>query len=113
MEIVNDFLKNTSEQYSVNDEVINRISSVNLEIDCPECESIILDDEQYQCTTCGGGAKINVISWLKRHAQGCIEEFGRKCFYEGREISKYNEHNLAIFKNPTYNGYLRDLKKNK
>ena len=111
MEIVNNFLKNNSDEYNVHSEIINRISSLNLEIDCPECENIIFDDEQYQCGTCGGGAKINVLSWLKLHAQGCIEEFGRKCFYEGREISKYNENNNAIFKHPTYNGYLRDLKK--
>lgn len=44
-------------------EILERISS--LYIDCPECESIIHSDEQYQCNTCGGGARINVLSWMK------------------------------------------------
>ena len=37
------------------------------------------------------------------------EEYGRKCFYEGREIARYDEHKRAIFKHPTYNGYIRFL----
>ena len=43
-----------------------------------------------------------------------IEEFGRKCFYEGREIDRYDGRGRAIFKNPTYEGYLRllDIKSN-
>lgn len=47
----------------VNDEIISRIGE--LHIDCPECENIIGSDEQYQCGTCGGGAKINVLEWIK------------------------------------------------
>lgn len=97
------------DEYSLNGEIIKRISS--LMIDCPECETIILDDEQYQCTTCGGGSELNVLNWIKRNVKGDLEEFGRKCFYEGREISKKNENGQVIFKHPTYNGYLRDLKK--
>lgn len=37
------------------------------------------------------------------------EEFGRKAFYKGREIRGYDERGNAIFKRPTYNGYLREL----
>jgi ribosomal protein L37E len=48
----------------VRNEIIDRIS--DLAIDCPECESIIYDDAQYQCGTCGGGAKINVLNWVKK-----------------------------------------------
>ena len=40
-----------------------------------------------------------------------MEEFGRRAFYKGREIEKYTEHGEAIFKRPTYNGYLRELNK--
>lgn len=42
-------------------EIIDRISS--LTIDCPECEN--MDDEQYQCGTCGGGSRISVLDWMK------------------------------------------------
>ena len=38
-----------------------------------------------------------------------VEEFGRQAFYNGREVERYNENGLAIFKRPTYNGYLREL----
>jgi hypothetical protein len=48
----------------VHDTIIDRIS--NLYIDCPECENIIGDDEQYQCGTCDGGARINVMGWIKK-----------------------------------------------
>lgn len=47
----------------VRNEIIDRIS--NLTVDCPECESIIHSDEQYQCGTCGGGGVIFVMSWIK------------------------------------------------
>lgn len=46
----------------IRNEIIDRISE--LSIDCPECESIIYSDEQYQCLTCGGG-RIFVLSWVK------------------------------------------------
>jgi len=36
-------------------------------------------------------------------------EFGRNAFYKGREVSRYDERGNAIFKRPTYNGYLREL----
>lgn len=52
-------------------EIIDRIS--DLSIECPECESIIGSDEQYQCGTCGcsGGCsgRINVLSWIKREIE--------------------------------------------
>jgi hypothetical protein len=38
-----------------------------------------------------------------------VEEFGRKSFYDGREVERYNEHGLAIFKRPTWNDYMREL----
>jgi hypothetical protein len=38
-----------------------------------------------------------------------VEEFGRQAFYKGREVERYNENGIAIFKRPTYNGYLREL----
>ena len=38
-----------------------------------------------------------------------VEEFGRKAFYDGREVEKYDYNGYAIFKRPTYNGYLREL----
>lgn len=41
-----------------------------------------------------------------------VEEFGRQAFYNGREVERYNENGLAIFKRPTYNCYLRELDKN-
>jgi len=44
-------------------EIINRISE--LYINCPECETVIHDDEQYQCCTCGGGSRINVRRWVE------------------------------------------------
>jgi rRNA maturation endonuclease Nob1 len=47
----------------VRNQIIDRIS--NLTVQCPECESIIHDDEQYQCGTCGGGGEIYVLSWIK------------------------------------------------
>ncbi len=56
----------TNENY-IKDEIIDRIS--NLYIDCPDCESIILDDDQYQCTTCGGGSRINVLTWVKEQIE--------------------------------------------
>lgn len=43
-------------------EILDRIGL--LYIDCPECENIIGSDEQYQCCTCGGGGRINVLSWV-------------------------------------------------
>jgi len=48
-------------------EIIDRISS--LTIDCPECENIIHDDEQYQCGTCDGGSRIFVLKWIKRQIE--------------------------------------------
>ncbi len=39
------------------------------------------------------------------------EEYGRKCFYDGREIARYDDKGRAIFKHPTYNGYMRLLDK--
>jgi len=58
----NFFKKKGGEWDYVHDEIIERISK--LTISCPECENIILDDEQYQCTTCGGGSSINVLFWI-------------------------------------------------
>lgn len=59
------FKKSNSEWDYVKNEIIDRISS--LTIDCPECETIIHDDEQYQCGTCNGGGKIWVKEWIESH----------------------------------------------
>lgn len=48
----------------VHDEILDRISV--LYVECPECENIIHDDEQYQCGTCGGGGRVHVLSWIKK-----------------------------------------------
>lgn len=61
--IENLFEKSDNEWNSVRNEIIDRISS--LTIDCPECETIIYSDEQYQCGTCNGGATIYVLDWIK------------------------------------------------
>lgn len=47
----------------VRNNIIDRVSE--LTVTCPECENILLDDDQYQCTTCGGQCKINVLNWVK------------------------------------------------
>jgi hypothetical protein len=52
------------------EEIIERISYelCGLRIGCPECEYI--DDEQYHCTTCGGGeghGTIRILDYLKEH----------------------------------------------
>jgi len=58
----------------MNDETIKDIILTkikNIEIDCPECESMS-DDDQYTCTTCwseGGYGKINVFDWLKENPE--------------------------------------------
>lgn len=57
--------------YTIN-EIIDRIS--NLYIDCPECENIIDSDDQYQCTTCGGGSRINVLDWITKE----IKQYDKK-----------------------------------
>jgi len=38
-----------------------------------------------------------------------VREFGRSAFYSGREIERYNDNGEAIFKRPTYNGYIREI----
>jgi anaerobic glycerol-3-phosphate dehydrogenase len=38
-----------------------------------------------------------------------MEEYGRNAFYKGREVKRYNDRGDAIFKRPTYNGYLREI----
>ncbi len=44
-------------------EIVDRIS--DLMVDCPECETIIHDDdEQYHCMTCEGARRINVLDWM-------------------------------------------------
>ena len=39
-----------------------------------------------------------------------IEEIANLAFYQGREIAKYNERGIAIFKEPTFQGWLRNPK---
>jgi len=47
----------------VRNEILDRIKY--LTIDCPECENIIHDDEQYSCGTCNGG-QIFAFEWVKQ-----------------------------------------------
>ncbi len=59
-----DKTENDSGYDSIRNEILDRIAS--LRIDCPECETIRYDDEQYQCGTCGSSnGKLNVLNWLK------------------------------------------------
>jgi|SRR6476660_3220313 len=37
------------------------------------------------------------------------EEFGREAFYKGREVAKITNRGV-VFKRPTYEGYLREIK---
>ncbi len=57
------FEKRNNDWSWTHDEIVDRANE--LSFDCPECENIIHSDEQYQCTTCGGGSKIYIIQWLK------------------------------------------------
>jgi DNA-directed RNA polymerase subunit M/transcription elongation factor TFIIS len=66
------FNKQNTEHSYVHDEIVDRISG--LYIDCPECENIIHSDEQYQCGTCGGGVRINVLNWVKEQAERAIKK---------------------------------------
>ena len=57
----------------MNKDVLERIKVI--EIDCPECEYMI-DDEQYYCSTCGcqgGAGKINVYKYITKN----IVEIGK------------------------------------
>lgn len=47
----------------INDEILDRIKE--LYIDCPECETIILGDEQYSCTLCEGSGRLSVYTLMK------------------------------------------------
>lgn len=60
---INNLNKHNNEWSYVHDEIIDRING--LYVNCPECENIIHDDDQYQCMTCGGGSRINVMEWVK------------------------------------------------
>lgn len=63
-EIITPFDKREGEGVNyIHNEIISAISE--LYIDCPECSNIFGSDEQYQCTTCGGGSRINVLDWMK------------------------------------------------
>lgn len=82
--------KNDGWEYTHN-EIISRLS--NLTIDCPECETIIHSDEQYQCGTCGGGSKIYVLDWLRKQSkQISLDE---KAIEEKALKSYYHEHNWS------------------
>lgn len=64
----NNFLEKRGGEWDyTHDAIIDRIG--DLTINCPECENI--DDEQYQCGTCGcggGQGTINVLQWVKEQA---------------------------------------------
>lgn len=46
----------------IHNEIVDSIG--NLTVECPECRHYIYDDPQYQCVTCGGGARIHVLDWI-------------------------------------------------
>jgi len=52
------------------------------------------------------GLKINE---MKEYTHAEFEEFARIAFYKGREIARYNDKGEAIFKRPTFNGFLREI----
>jgi len=56
----------------VRNEIIERIS--DLSVSCPECENIIHDDDQYQCGTCGGSARIHVLNWIKERVANAVQQ---------------------------------------
>jgi hypothetical protein len=79
-------------------EVIERISS--LAIDCPECEDILHSDEQYQCNTCGGGGKINVLSYFKKNlkpALPIVEEVFESGWYADMKVGESLEPSKQDF----------------
>lgn len=39
-----------------------------------------------------------------------MEEIANLAFYQGREVSHYNERGIAVFKEPTFEGWLRNPK---
>lgn len=56
------------QQTVLTDEEIIKAWGYELTIKCPECESVLLNDEQYQCDTCGGG-QIHVMQWIRENRQ--------------------------------------------
>ena len=46
---------------------------------------------------------------MKEYTHAEFEEFARIAFYKGREIARYNDKGEAIFKRPTFNGFLREI----
>lgn len=61
--------KNTDHSY-IHDEIVDRIG--DLRVNCPECENI--DDDQYACTTCWGGGRINVLEWINEQIKPLTSE---------------------------------------
>ena len=61
--------ENTNDD-GVRGEIIERFSA--LKIDCPECETIIYEDHQYQCGTCGGSGCIFVLPWVKSEVKDIL-----------------------------------------
>jgi len=51
------------------EQILREIIDSNLFVNCPECETI--DDNQYQCTTCGEGGgygRVSVTEFVKEQA---------------------------------------------
>jgi len=51
------------------------------------------------------------VEWKDSINNNELEEFGREAFYKGREIERHDEKGRAIFKHPTYEGYLIEITK--
>lgn len=102
-------LKEKKDKYSyVHNEIIERIKSIT--IDCPECETIIHDDEQYQCGTCEGSSKIYVLNWIKNQGKSIyLEE--KDIEKQVKKAEKYQEEvNGAAYPPYFYKGYKQALK---
>jgi len=55
---------------TMNDQILREIIDTNLFVNCPECETI--DDNQYQCTTCGEGGgygRVSVTEFVQEQAK--------------------------------------------
>lgn len=54
----------------IDNKILERFST--LEIDCPECEDLYPNDDQYTCTTCyceGGQGAISLFYYLREYPE--------------------------------------------
>jgi hypothetical protein len=85
------FNKTDNEWDFVSNEIKDRISS--LTISCPECETILHSDEQYQCGTCNGGVSINISEWIedtiKQKIKFLLKEYTNRIVENATAETKY------------------------